>query len=254
MSVREDLESAYERDGCITGIDLYPDDEIAAFRAEFDRLEDQEGKEICQIGLVGWHTRERFIWDMAADPRLLDLMETLVGPDVLMLSTHFFCKYPEPEGKHFVAWHQDVTYWGLEPAEAHTAWIAVDDSDVENGCMKVVPGTHTGGIVSHGISEGEGNLLSISQEIPAELVEEGQAVDLELKAGQMSVHEGRLFHASMPNTSVRRRCGLTVRFVSPSVRQTDLNSHGQNWQPILVRGQDPNGHFPHTPAPFVFPS
>jgi non-heme Fe2+,alpha-ketoglutarate-dependent halogenase len=124
---------------------------------------------------------------------------------------------------------------------------------VANGCMQVIPGTHTAGIVTHGTSDREGNLLSIQQEIPAELVDAENAVNLELQAGQMSVHDGCAFHASMPNTSDRRRCGLTVRFVPPHVAQTDLNSHGQNWEPVLVRGEDVHRNFPSVPPPFPFP-
>jgi hypothetical protein len=253
MAAIPELKLQYEQDGFLSKVDLFDSEQIAYFRSQFDELEAREGKETCQIGLQARHFQDSFIWDMASDPRLLDLMVGLVGSDLLLLSTHFFCKYPEPEGKRFVAWHQDITYWGLEPPEAHTAWIAVDDSDVENGCMKVIPGTHKGGIVTHGTSDREGNLLSIQQEIPAELVEAERAVDLELRAGQISVHEGRVFHASLPNTSNRRRCGLTVRFVSPGVRQTTLNSHGQSWTPILVRGEDTFKAFTLSSPPFPFP-
>jgi len=177
-----------------------------------------------------------------------------MGPDILLLATHFFCKYPEPgeaaEGpEKFVAWHQDVTYWRLEPAFALTAWYAVDDSDAENGCMRVIPGTHAE-IRDHGTSERAGNLLSINQEVPVTEEEEARAVDLVLRAGEISLHHGKLIHGSNPNRSARRRCGMTIRYIPPHVRQTGLNSQGRSWSPVLVRGRDPYRHFPEQARPF----
>ena len=170
----------------------------------------------------------------------------------MVLGTHFFCKYPVETTEHFVAWHQDVTYWGLEPPEAYTAWIAVDDSNLENGCMRVIPGSHMQGLAEHSKSETEGNLLSINQEIPEEEIGDDEAFDLCLKAGQISIHDGHLVHSSLPNHSQRRRCGLTVRFVKPEVRQTELNSQKGHWNPVLVRGKDAYGHFPLKEHPFPF--
>jgi ectoine hydroxylase-related dioxygenase (phytanoyl-CoA dioxygenase family) len=253
MSAVTDLGKTYAEDGVLPSIDIFTESEIEAFRSSFDELEAEEGRENCQIGLQARHLDREFIWQLSADPRVLDVMEQAMGPDILLLSTHFFCKYPDPTGSRFVAWHQDVTYWGLEPPTAHTAWIAIDDSDVENGCMHVIPGSHRDGLVLHSKSEQQGNLLSINQEIPDELVDTSKAIDLELKAGQMSVHDGQLFHASMPNTSDRRRCGLTVRFIPPEARQKEANSVGHMWKPILVRGEDRFNHYQETPAPFEMP-
>jgi ectoine hydroxylase-related dioxygenase (phytanoyl-CoA dioxygenase family) len=243
-------EEAYKRDGILPRVDVYSKSEIEAFREQFDGLEAREGKENCQIGLQARHMGERFIWELSTDDRVLDVMQAVMGEDVMLLSTHFFCKYPDKTGEKFVAWHQDITYWGLEPPEAHTAWIAIDDSDVENGCMRVIPGSHTAGIAPHAKSESAGNLLSINQEIPDEHVDDSSAIDLVLDAGQMSVHDGQLFHASMPNTSDRRRCGLTVRFIPPYVKQAALNSVKAKWSPIVVRGEDRVRNFDETGAPF----
>ena len=125
----------YREQGFLNGIDLFSDAEISGYRKQFDALEARLGRETCQIGLVNSHFEERFVWDMATDPGLLDQMQELIGEDLMILGTHFFCKYPVESTEHFVAWHQDVTYWGLELPEAHTAWIAVDDSNLENGCL-----------------------------------------------------------------------------------------------------------------------
>ena len=253
MPAVENLSETYEANGVLPRIDVFSETEISAFRAQFDELEAREGRGVCQVGLQSRHFEEEFIWRLSTDARLLNVMERAMGKDILLLATHFFCKYPARTEKRFVAWHQDVTYWGLKPPLAHTAWIAIDDSDVENGCMRVIPGSHKRGIVTHGTSERDGNLLSINQEIPDELVDTSRAIDLVLSAGQMSVHHGRLFHASMPNTSKRRRCGLTVRFIPPEARQVEANSIGQDWRPILLRGLNRYGHHPEISMPFPLP-
>ena len=116
--------------------------------------------------------------------------------------------------------------------------------------MRVIPGSHRHGIVTHGTSQRAGNQLSINQEIPDELVDSSSAVDLELRAGQISIHDGHLYHASQPNRSHRRRCGMTVRFIRPSVRQANENSLGDAWRPILVGGEDRHGNFTLAERPF----
>ena len=243
----------YASEGYLSPVDVYSQDEIEAYRKKFDELEAREGKEQCQIGLQARHFDQEFIWKLSTDPRILDQMEKVMGSDLMLLSTHFFCKYPDKKGEKFVAWHQDVTYWGLEPPEAHTAWVAIDDSDVENGCMQVIPESHKKGLVPHGKSNRDGNLQSINQEIPDEYVDKKDVVNLEMKAGQMSIHHGQLYHASHPNTSDRRRCGLTVRFIPPEARQKEANSTNEGWKPIVGRGQDQFHHYPETLAPYPLP-
>jgi len=242
--MRQDAVQTYAEQGFLSPLDLFSESEIEHFRACFDELEDREGREMCEIGLQARHLDEEFIWQMATDARILDAMQQLMGEDIMLLSTHFFCKYPDPGATKFVAWHQDVTYWGLQPPEAQTVWVAVDDSDAENGCMRVIPGSHKHGIATHGKSVKVGNLLSINQEIPDELVDTSQAFDLELKAGQISIHDGQLYHASNPNISTRRRCGLTLRYIAPHVAQVELNSLGTRYPTILLRGEDRYNNFP----------
>ncbi len=235
---------AYRSEGYIGAIDVVDGPQVGGYREAFDDLEARVGKETAQIGLIDLHFEEEFIWQLATHPTILDAIEALVGPNVFLLATHFFNKYGEGEGAEaFVAWHQDVTFWGLEPPTAVTAWYAVDDSDVENGCMQVIPGTHVSGVVVHGTADQAGNLLSINQEVHVTADEAATAVDLPLRAGQMSIHDGTLIHGSLPNRSDRRRCGLTLRYVPTSVRQAEDNSLDGRWKPILVRGKDEENHF-----------
>src|SRR5437868_6081910 len=199
---------AFEANGYVTGIRVLDSHVADAVRRQFDALEATEGRERCQIGLLDRHFDQRFVWELATHLAVLDSVEAVLGPDIMLLATHFFCKYPAADGRRqaedgsdqpattacrlpptvsperYVAWHQDVTYWGLEPPLSVTAWYAVDDSDVENGCMRVIPGTHHGGIREHGKAERAGNLLSINQEVPVTAEEAARAVDLVLRAGE----------------------------------------------------------------------
>jgi ectoine hydroxylase-related dioxygenase (phytanoyl-CoA dioxygenase family) len=241
MSITAEQVQLFEERGYLTGLDIHDAAQSSAIRQAFDALEAREGPDKCEIGLHGRHIDQRFVWELAAEARILDCIAALMGSDILVLSTHFFCKYPQTNNK-FVAWHQDVTYWGLEPPHALTAWYAIDESDVENGCMRVIPGSHRQGVVAHGESNRAGNLLSINQEVEAD-VDDKQAVDLVLKAGQISIHHGHLIHGSNPNGSQRRRCGLTIRFCPPHVKPIGENSLNTPWPAVLARGEDPFKNF-----------
>jgi non-haem Fe2+, alpha-ketoglutarate-dependent halogenase len=237
------LAERFARDGYLSPIPILTGSEPDRIRSEYDALESEEGRDRCQVGLLDRHFDRAFVREIATHPRVLDVVEAAIGPDIILLATHFFCKYPAAGGEEkFVAWHQDVTYWGLEPPLAVSAWYAVDDADMENGCMRVIPGTHSG-IREHGTSDRAGNLLSINQEVPVTPEEEERAVDVVLRAGEISLHHGTLIHGSNPNRSARRRCGMTIRYVPPHVRQVAINSQGRTWAGILVRGEDRFGYF-----------
>ena len=126
----------------------------------------------------------------------------LIGPNILVWGANFFLK--EPRSDAYVSWHQDATYWGLEPADIVTAWVAFTPSTVESGCMRVVPGTHQGGIVEHRETWDADNLLSRGQEIAVE-VDVEKVVDVVLKPGEMSLHHVKIAHNSEPNRSAQRR-------------------------------------------------
>lgn len=240
----------YGREGFLSGIPLMRHDQIQYYRDCFDALEAREGRDKSQVELVDRHFEEPFIWEIATHSGLLDCVEAIIGPNILMLSTHFFCKYGQQE--KFVAWHQDLRYWGIDPPVEVAAWYAVDDSDRENGCMRVIPRLHRDNLLLHGKSEQQGNLLSINQEIDISPSEEEKAVDCTLKAGEMSLHDGLLVHGSPPNRSDRRRCGLTVRFIPTQVKPmaSGPEGTGRRWRPILVRGTDSEQNFQLQSPPF----
>ena len=137
------------------------------------------------------HFEYEFIWRLASDARIVDAMTEVMGDDVMLLGTHFFCKYPGGDTGKFVAWHQDVTYWGLEPAEsAQLRGSPSTKRTARNGCMQAVAGSHVSGIAPHGKSDRDGNLLSINQEIPGEHIDKSKVQHLELE-GRSDFHPSR---------------------------------------------------------------
>jgi non-heme Fe2+,alpha-ketoglutarate-dependent halogenase len=179
-----------------------------------------------------------FTWlnELIRHPGILDPVEDLIGPNILCWGTSFFIK--EARNPSYVSWHQDSTYWGLEPPDIVTAWIAISESTLENGAMRVIPGSHMGEQFGHRDTFAPDNLLSRGQEIAVE-VDETQAVDLVLQPGEMSLHHVRLIHGSEPNPSARRRIGFAIRYLPTHVRQTV----GERDFATLVRGVDTYHNF-----------
>jgi hypothetical protein len=174
--------------------------------------------------------------DLCRSPAILDRVESLIGGNIYVWGANFFLK--EPRSTAYVSWHQDATYWGLDPADVVTAWVALTLSTVESGCMRVVPGTHRGDIVPHRETYAADNLLSRGQEIAVD-VDLDQVVDVVLRPGEMSLHHVKIAHNSEPNRSDLRRIGFAIRYVAAHVRQ----SNGARDRAMLVRGSDRWGHF-----------
>jgi non-heme Fe2+,alpha-ketoglutarate-dependent halogenase len=174
--------------------------------------------------------------ELVRHPGVLDAVEQVIGPDILVWGSSFFIK--EPRNPSFVSWHQDSTYWGLEPPDIVTAWVALSESTHENGAMRVIPGSHKLDQVPHRDTFAGDNLLSRGQEIMVE-VDKSKAVELPLQPGEMSLHHVRLIHGSEPNPSTRRRIGFAIRYVPTYVRQ----AVGMRDSATLVRGVDKYCHF-----------
>ena len=241
----------FDLNGYLSAIDILSGLEVAEVRAAFDELEARIGKKEAQIGVMGREREFSWLWELAVNPRILDAVKDAYGANLLLIGTHVFCKYPVEDmgAESFVAWHQDVTYWGLEPPKAITAWLAIDDSNEENGAMMVIPGSHKVGIVDHGKSHVQGNLLSVNQEVSDEVFDLNSAVTLSLRAGQVSLHDGLTIHGSHPNRSTRRRCGAAIRFTTPEVRAVGNENQTFQWQAVLVRGENRPGAMELLPEP-----
>lgn len=165
---------------------------------------------------------------LVGDPRLLDIAEQFIGPDIALFASNYLCKQPY-EGEA-VLWHQDGVFWPLEPMRVTTLWLAVDDSTPENGCLRVIPGTHKLDLKEWHTNKDVPNALEA--QIDLKYVDESQAVDIVLKAGSVSMHHPNIIHGSEANRSPFRRCGLTIRYIPTATRIT-----AENWPcQFLLRG------------------
>jgi len=233
----------YNDKGFILPLDVFTPDEIAVHRAYFERLMVKaEAKGWNSYSINSWQTRCDGLYDLIHTERILDYVQDLLGENLICWATHYFSKLPG-DGKR-VSWHQDASYWPLTPSKTVTVWLAIDDTDIENGAMQVIPGSHRHGQISFERSSAEENNV-LNQTVRAAESYGDAPVAFELKAGQMSLHSDLLLHGSEPNLSNRRRCGLTMRFVSPEVRELK----GIRRNAIIARGSDPSGHWPHNPRP-----
>jgi len=220
----------FDEQGFYAPIPAISSAEAAALRGKLESHERQHGR---LKGPMRHKTHLLFTWldGLIRHPGILDAVEDLLGPNLLVWGSSFFTK--EAHDPSYVSWHQDSTYWGLDPADIVTAWIAFSDSTAENGAMRVIPGSHKLDQLAHRDTFAEGNLLSRGQEIAVE-VEESRAEMLELRAGEMSLHHVRLIHGSDPNPSDKRRIGFAVRYLPTHVRQI-VGTHDSA---TLVRGVD----------------
>ena len=210
---REQVEG-FNRDGYVRRVRVFDEADADATRAYFDALLARvlaEGGNSYSISTA--HMRYGPVWDILTHPRIVGVVKDLLGEDVVGWGSHFFCKMPG-DGK-VVPWHQDASYWPLTPSKTVTVWLAIDDADRENACMRVMPGTHVLGHLTYRMTEDQDEAV-LNQEV--EDVERfGEPVDLELRAGEISVHADLLLHGSDPNQSSRRRCGLTLRYCAADV-------------------------------------
>ena len=198
-----------------------------------------EAAEVAQ-GSLHYKTKPYLVlssaWEIAHHPVLLDAVEDILGPDILLWDSAYVIK--EAHDQRFVSWHQDLTYWGLDRDELVTAWVALSPARPETGGMKMLPGTHRAGMRAHRDTHDPANILHRGQEIDAP-IDEADAVDVVLAPGEASLHHGWVMHASHGNPSGGRRIGLTLQYLTPRVRQTKTAHESAT----LVRGQDRHGHF-----------
>ena len=162
---------------------------------------------------------------------------------VALGAVNWFIK--EGDDQKYVSFHQDATYWGLEPHDVVTAWIALSDTSTETGPMRFVPGSHRWKLLEHEDTFEAQNLLSRGQEIVSEF-DDSSAVEAPLNPGEMSLHHVRLIHGSVPNRTTDRRIGMVLRYAATHVTQTKLRDTA-----VLVAGEDRFGNFDLLDAPEV---
>jgi ectoine hydroxylase-related dioxygenase (phytanoyl-CoA dioxygenase family) len=174
--------------------------------------------------------RDPFWVRLVSDDRLLNIAEQFVGPDIALFASHYICK-PPYSGRP-VLWHQDGAYWPLQPMEVVTLWLAIDNSTPENGGLRVIPGSHRQDLHELRARDDVDSVLGSES---ATNVDESLAVNLTLSAGDVEVHHPNIVHGSAANTSAKRRCGLTIRYIPTSTR---ITAHEQPYpSAILLRGK-----------------
>jgi non-haem Fe2+, alpha-ketoglutarate-dependent halogenase len=226
----------FNRDGYLSPIPMFAHTEIADIRSYFDDLLARTlaaGGDSYSISTA--HLKYGRVYDLLTDARIVSYIKDLLGENVIGWGTHFFCKLPG-DGKR-VSWHQDASYWPLTPSKTVTVWLAIDDANVENACMQFIPGSHWFGHLTYTLKEDDQS-NALTQTVAG--IEQLKApVFNVLKAGEISLHSDLLVHGSEPNTSAKRRCGLTLRYCPADVR-ADL---GWNAKGVVVSGRDPSGHW-----------
>ncbi len=238
----EGAAAQYRRDGYCFPIPVLRQDEVAHLRARLEAFEAEQGGPLAG----GYRNKSHllFKWhdDLIRDPRVLDVVEDLIGPDILCWNTIFWIK--EAQSPSFVSWHQDLNYWGLDADDLVTAWLALSPATPASGCMRVLPGSHAGEMLPHQDTFHGDNMLTRGQEIAVE-VDESKTVAMALGPGEMSVHNVRIAHASGPNSTDDRRIGVSLHYMPTRSRQMvgDWDSAA------LVRGRDDFHHFAPTPIP-----
>lgn len=235
----------YQREGyLLPGIQLFPPHKFQALKDHFEELLAQWPPDQRPEGMDVPHFTDPKLMEWLLADEVLDVVEQLIGPDIALFSSHFICK-PTGDGKR-VPWHEDSAYWKtmFDPRESMqvvTVWLAIDPSTPENGCMYVVPRSHTTG--RKGFSDYDPvdptkNVFNI--EITPTQRNDAAAIPCILKPGEFSLHDGRLIHGSPPNTSNIRRCGYTMRYMPTTAR---LSAEAMEWHQVyLARGRDHAGN------------
>lgn len=232
---------AFAREGILFPIRVLSEADAAAARNRFEALEEREGGQLRPATRGKPHILLPWLSEIVRNPRILDAVECLIGPDILCWASSFFAK--SPGDGNYVSWHQDSTYWGLSGTDVVTAWVAFTPSTRDNGCMQVIPGTHTAEQMPHRDTHDKANMLSRGQEIAVE-VDHTKAVDVILQPGEMSLHHIRIAHSSAANHGHERRVGFAIRYIPTRIRQLNGRSTA-----LRVRGVDRYGHFDPEPIP-----
>ncbi|WP_299648801.1 phytanoyl-CoA dioxygenase family protein [uncultured Tateyamaria sp.] len=222
----------YNLRGFVQPFDIFSVAEITDIRSYVDQLMHEMGPQGA-YGINCYQARLRGLYDITTDPRILDHVADLIGPNVLCWASAILSK--KPHDPKVVPWHQDATFWSLAPARTVTVWLAIDDADESNSAMRFLPGTHDQGAMR--VQQTDGSAVFHKETANADAL--GNPFTNSLNAGQISMHADMLVHGSLANTSNRRRCGLTLRYCPPDVQITD-ETWARGVEAILCRGEAGN--------------
>lgn len=231
----------FEREGFVAGIPALTEKELAVYRpkllALYEALPEALHKHFINLhGVLDWAAA------LGRHKAILDAVEALIGPDILLWKSKAFAKFPGPAQ---VAWHQDLPHWNLVPAEAVTAWLALSDSNETNGCVRAIPESHRAGSRASRAVVDPNSLLTAGLEFNIAESEAKRAAPMLLRAGEFSIHHGMTVHGSGENRTNAPRLGIAFVYIPAHVRQASAPDH----HVVLVRGQDRARFFPADPPP-----
>ncbi|MFG2531416.1 phytanoyl-CoA dioxygenase family protein [Streptomyces sp. NPDC048516] len=238
MTALDQAAAAYEEHGFAIIRNVIPEDLLAEARAHVEWLT----AKYPELRPEHFHhplIRNDAFWvRLISDPRLVDIGEHFLGPDLACFTAHYVCK--PPYDGHPVLWHQDGAYWKLTPMNALTVWLAIDESTTRNGCLRMIPGSHKLPLHEPSLRTDQPNMLFSEADsgLVDEWAEQQGIVDIELNPGDVSIHHPHLLHCSEANTSPKRRCGLDIGYISTATR---IESDGLYLDPVLVRGTRAEG-------------
>ncbi|WP_299191925.1 phytanoyl-CoA dioxygenase family protein [uncultured Litoreibacter sp.] len=241
------LRTQYWQDGFLFPVPVMDPAEAAEMRAELQQIERDWLDADLPLPLntykrVNANIVMPLAHRIAMHPGVLDVVEGVLGPDILVFSAEFFIK--EPRTTQIVSMHQDLTYWGLGAVDGLvTAWVALSPATPASGCMDFVRGSHKDAILPHEDTFDANNLLSRGQEVAVD-VDEADKVNIEIHPGQMSLHHGLTIHGSGPNVSDDRRIAAVIRYMRPDI----VPAEGRT-EAMLARGSDTSGRATLLPAP-----
>lgn len=231
----------FEREGFVAGLPALTSEEIAFYRpkllALYESLPEALHRHFINLhGVLDWANA------LGRHKAILDAVEALIGPDILLWKSKAFAKFPGPAQ---VAWHQDLPHWNLVPAAAVTAWLALSDSNEANGCVRAIPQSHRAGSRASRAVVDPNSLLTAGLEFNVAESEAKRAAPMLLRAGAFSVHHGMTVHGSGENRTNAPRLGIAFVYMPAHVRQASAPDR----HVTLVRGQDRARFFPADPPP-----
>ena len=233
--------SQFQETGFLPAFPVLSADHALHFRANLESFEAENDGVLTGSLRFKNHLLFKWLSDLIRSPRILDVVEDIIGPDIMVWSTDWWIK--EANSPQFVSWHQDSQYWGLDTDKLVTVWVALSPSTIESGCMRVLPGSHLGPDLAHEETYHNDNMLTRGQSIDD--INEDKAVNLVLDTGQAILFAFRIAHASYPNKTDDRRVGLAIRYIPPDTQQ----QYSDQDSAALVRGVDNHQHFELEPEP-----
>ncbi|NRA36784.1 MAG: phytanoyl-CoA dioxygenase family protein [Planctomycetes bacterium] len=234
-SISRSLLDTYQEDGCISQRQVFSPEQAEFYKKEFYRHieQDENNPQASDKNMSAFHQHQRWAYDICTTPAIVDVMSQLLeSDDVVLWAMHFW--YKEPHNKTFIPWHQDANYWPMEPAINATAWLALGETFVDNGCLRLILGTHKSELTHSEQSTGSAFAQGISE------IDESKALNLEMNAGEAVFFNELCVHGSQANISDTARVACSIRYTTPEVKflMEEWAGDVERIKTYLVKGED----------------